>query len=204
MPVGDAGATVSAAGCNVQPANLSDRPTVQTMNRQTKESLQTLCRLNSTGHSIARFLLIREPMPACSLPHTHQPACSPMDGCPRLRFVRAQVESLLREFAHAVEPDHRAKVQSAAAALAHVVEQVVMPLFGRLHGPAWRLECQAMFDALCVIVRCDPKLHPANFADDDDRWQIVCDRLDSLEVRIRHLVARRNHKAGQSAETEVA
>ena len=192
------------------------------MNRQTKESLQTKCRHNSpqstAGPEYVFSLLnlrknpgatqpqwaVKASLPACSFQNAASPACVPIDACPRLGFVRAQTLSLLREFAHAETPEHRAQVQHSAAALAHMIEQVIQPLFARLHGPAWKAECRAMFESLCVIVRCDPKLHPANFAADDDRWQLVCDRLDSLEVLMRHVLARRNHKAGQAGETEVA
>lgn len=75
--------------------------------------------------------------------------------------------------------------------LAHFIEQVIQPLFARLHGPLFAQRCRHLFNALAVIVRQEPALHDSNFPADPSRWQLVCDRLDSLEVLVKHLLARK-------------
>jgi hypothetical protein len=133
--------------------------------------------------------------------------CSPIDGCPRLRFCRAQAASLVEQFARATTPEARHQAQSLAAFTAHWLNQVDAPLFGALHGPSWRREVEQIAATLQRLAGTEPALHDVQFPDDGGR-QLILDRLDAIEDQLRQVLhrreARHHHQAGNAGESEAA
>jgi hypothetical protein len=129
--------------------------------------------------------------------------CTTIDGCPRLRFIRARATSILEEWSRAASPEARAAVAGDAADLAHIIGQVIAPMAAQLHGSGFAKHFADIAGRLQRLASLPAGLHDGNFPDDAGR-QLILDRLDAIEGMLLATLHRRQARRHEAGETEAA
>lgn len=125
-----------------------------------------------------------------------------VDLCPKFRYLKCQVECTLREFSRAASQEERQTVTGQALALARIISNVIEPM-ARDCQPNFVTEYHHLAERLYDLARPWVQFHPSDFPQ-SDKTQLLIDRIDELDARVRELLQRRQRRQSHGLSREAA